>query len=282
MLCNNIFYYRVGFHRNVFCFFKSRGKAIKYVRYYCVSSSQDYAYFDLRDFDATNKQKEILWKATNKSWTNSYKEYTEKMQPLVDANVSKDTYLEVKKELKAYTGENSAEEKRQALMNDKALSANQKAALDKTLISENSTVDYTNEDTFTISQMSDSARYKWTLAEPSGISAKEYEKYWKTYFNGGTPSKDVGIQRLLDAGISKNNAMWFYTKIVQDKSGSAGKETPERKKVILNTTGWNEETYAKYLKAYLFYGTKEQKVAALMAAGLSDNDARWFIQEMTR
>ena len=108
-----------------------------------------------------------------------------------------------------------AETKRKMLMQDTSLSASERSALDRALISENSDVDYTNEETFTITQMSESAQEKWERAKNWGMPYEDYAKYYPILYASGK-KKDEIIQDLINAGMSERNAYNFWDLIKKD------------------------------------------------------------------
>ena len=101
--------------------------------------------------------------------------------------------------------------KREMLMNDPDLTADQKKALDLALISDKSKIDYTNEQTFALSHLSDAGQEKWAKAEAWGMPYEDYVKYYPICSKSGKGmTKDVVIQNLIDAGMSRNDAYGFW------------------------------------------------------------------------
>lgn len=105
--------------------------------------------------------------------------------------------------------------KRQMLMNDSSLSAEEKSAIDKAVISENSKIDYTSEQTFALSQLSDAGQKKWEKAKAWGMPYEDYVKYYPICSAGGK-KKDEIIQDLISAGMSERNAYNFWDIIKKD------------------------------------------------------------------
>lgn len=105
-----------------------------------------------------------------------------------------------------------SETKRKMLMQDDSLSASQKLALDRALISDTSDIDYSSEETFTISQMSDAAQRKWETAEAWGMPYEDYAKYYPMIYAQGKKKAEI-IQDLINAGMSENNAYTFWNMI---------------------------------------------------------------------
>lgn len=106
----------------------------------------------------------------------------------------------------------NSETKRKMLMQDDSLSASEKLALDRALISETSDIDYSNEETFTISQMSDAGQRKWGKAQAWGMPYEDYAKYYPMIYAQGKKKAEI-IQDLINAGMSENNAYTFWNMI---------------------------------------------------------------------
>lgn len=106
----------------------------------------------------------------------------------------------------------NSETKRKMLMQDDSLSASEKLALDRALISETSDIDYSSEETFTISQMSDAGQRKWEKAQAWGMPYEDYAKYYPMIYAQGKKKAEI-IQDLINAGMSENNAYTFWNMI---------------------------------------------------------------------
>lgn len=106
----------------------------------------------------------------------------------------------------------NSETKRKMLMQDDSLSASEKLALDRALISETSDIDYSSEETFTISQMSDAGQRKWEKAQAWGMPYEDYAKYYPMIYAQGKKKAEI-IQDLINAGMSENNAYTFWDMI---------------------------------------------------------------------
>ena len=183
-----------------------------------------------------------------------------------------------------YEGKSAADKKREALLGYNGLTAAQKNAADSAMLKggEESTVDYTNKETFIISQMSDSAQYRWSLAKQWGLSARQYEKYYKAYTQTGVPSYEKGVQRLVSAGMSEAQAKYFIKRIYNGvETVSGGNKTPERK-AAARAWGISDVQFDKYWEAYSTYGTKEDKIAALMKSGMTKEQAEYFYKLMKK
>lgn len=113
------------------------------------------------------------------------------------------------------SGENKA--KRELLYDNDTLSADQKTLLDSMLISDSmyiqqeKNVDYSNSDSFTLTQMSEAAQKKWDRAEELGYTVEEYEKYYPVVMSG--KKKAVVLGDLQMQGLSYREAVKLYGRI---------------------------------------------------------------------
>lgn len=103
-----------------------------------------------------------------------------KMKEAADAGVPPDKYLEYRdrlSEIKESGGKSGADRKRETLLQDPELSAGQKLLLDQKLIGAETKADYTDENSFILSQMSESRQKKYSAAESAvpGMTALEFE-----------------------------------------------------------------------------------------------------------
>lgn len=81
-------------------------------------------------------------------------------------------------------------ELRSMLMEDTSLTSGEKAAIDKAILSEKSKVDYSSQESFLISQMSDAAQSRWPgIRDRFGLSAEEYQEAVRIY----NMDKDDGV-----------------------------------------------------------------------------------------
>ena len=110
---------------------------------------------------------------------------------------------------------------RSMLFYDTSISAEDKKAIDKAILSDGmyipkeTDVDYSSQDSFLISQMSDSGQKKWDYAQSWGMTAEEYSKYYPICSASGK-KKDEIIQDLVNAGMTRQEAFQFWN-IVKKK-----------------------------------------------------------------
>lgn len=104
---------------------------------------------------------------------------------------------------------------RRELMGDKSLDKKQKGVIDELLITDNVIiqkdvkVDYSNAESFTITQMSEGAQKKWSRAQELGYTAQEYDKLYSIYAQQGK-KKDEKLKELEAAGLSRREAKAFW------------------------------------------------------------------------
>lgn len=99
-------------------------------------------------------------------------------------------YRAAKRALEDADVEGVTSELRSMLMEDTALTSEEKAAIDKAILSEKSKVDYSSQESFLISQMSDAAQSKWPgIRDRFGLSAEEYQEAVRIY----NMDKDDGV-----------------------------------------------------------------------------------------
>lgn len=115
----------------------------------------------------------------------------------------------------------SNEQKRDKLKNNKYLTVREKEFLDDLLIDDGiympkeKNVDYSNHESFKITQMSDSAQEKWTIFKNAGMSADEYSKVYP--IAAGNGKKADKIAKLQSMGYSYNDAVWIYKQATKKK-----------------------------------------------------------------
>lgn len=99
-------------------------------------------------------------------------------------------YRAAKRALEDADVEGVTQELRSMLMEDTSLTSGEKAAIDKAILSEKSQVDYSSQESFLISQMSDAAQSKWPgIRDRFGLSAEEYQEAVRIY----NMDKDDGV-----------------------------------------------------------------------------------------
>lgn len=120
-------------------------------------------------------------------------------------------YRAAKRALEDADVEGVTQELRSMLMEDTSLTSGEKAAIDKALLSEKSKVDYSSEESFLISQMSDSAQKRWPdIRDRFELTAEEYREAVRIY----NMDKDDGVttadkkQMLRDMFGWKGNAIY--------------------------------------------------------------------------
>lgn len=115
------------------------------------------------------------------------------------------------------TGSEENKAKRDLLYDNDFLSADQKTLLDGMLISDGmyipqeKDVDYSNSDSFTLTQMSEAAQKKWDRAEKLGYTMEEYERYYPVVMSGKKKTEVLGELQM--QGLSYKEAVELYAKM---------------------------------------------------------------------
>lgn len=115
-----------------------------------------------------------------------------------------------------HESEADTETKRRMLMNDNTLTPEEKSAIDKALFNDGMfipkevDVDYSSEEAFTITQLSDAGQKKWEAAQRWGMPYEDYVKYYPIVSSG---KKVDCIQELIDAGMNPEDAYSFWNLI---------------------------------------------------------------------
>lgn len=144
---------------------------------------------------------------------------------------------------------------------------------------------YSVLDSFTLAGLSDKQQYMWDYVSSQGLKLEQYTRALDAYYEGGTPSKEIGVYRLIKAGFTPEWSTWFYNKVINNKDGTGGAETPEKKDYIIKQLaqkGYDESYYDKAYEAYKKYGTKEVRVQRIVDAGYSRAWAEWFYEQMQK
>ena len=97
------------------------------------------------------------------------------------------------------------------ILEDASLTAEEKVAIGKALISENETVDYTNADTFAVSQLTEARQEKWNRFQEIGWTGEQYAKLFEVW----QKTKAGTIKALMDTyGYTQSQAetIWRMVK----------------------------------------------------------------------
>lgn len=170
-----------------------------------------------REYASLRARVEALTKTEDRDGYEVPSEY-KKAQTAQGAGVLADYYfykLEQKKLEDKSSGEAADEALREELRGDKSLTKDQKEVLDELLISDtviipkDLKVDYSDQESFTITQMSEAAQKKWSRAQELGYTAQEYKTYYGIYAQQGK-KKDEKLKELEAAGLSRREAKAFW------------------------------------------------------------------------
>lgn len=151
------------------------------------------------------------------SWEKAYK--------VVDAGIDFSVYLEYKdqlSELKEASNTSTANSQiRRKIFSDSRLTQEQKSVLDETILSDgiyipkDVNVDYSSDESFTITQMSESAQKRWPgIKEKFSITAEQYVEAWSIYNQDGVTAaeKKAALRELV--GATQGNRL--YTEFGKD------------------------------------------------------------------
>lgn len=169
------------------------------------------------DYANEKAKAEVLLKSESQNGYEVPSQY-KKAQTAKGAGVLADYYfykLKLKEDCDKRGNKTASEALRRDLMGDKSLTAKQKHTLDELLISDtviipkDVKVDYSDRESFTITQMSEAAQKKWSRAQELGYTAQEYDKLYGIYAKQGK-KKDEKLKELEAAGLSRREAKAFW------------------------------------------------------------------------
>lgn len=173
--------------------------------------------------------------------------------------------------LKSYTDSEGneigvKEQKRDMLLSDSTLTAEEKQLIDRSLISSNNTpADYSSDASFYVSQLSDSAQSGYKLFKASGGSQEKYMEYHKMY-DELEPTKSINGETIPG---SRQEAL--RNKIMSDDD-----MTPAQKQQLDEAlTGGKTRDYTSWFTFKLgkTSGSAYKRGKAYVAAGISETNA---------
>ena len=272
------------------------------------SEKQD-LYFDYAEQAATDKILEDagVSEYEPEGWAND-------MKTAVDAGISAEDYLEIKEffdtidpqETGGRNGLTAAEIKRQNLMDNQKLTPEQKLLLDQTLIGGDSPADYTDENSFYRSQMSDDRKKQYDAAAMAvpGISAQEFNWVMNSLStihsskdkDGNTvegSKKQKQIDYLLERGFSLQEAYDLYN--IQDlpsnftsaseygPSYDAYSESMKKQyQAVVSLFGETKtSTFEYYRDLVQGISGSSQKAEALIQNGFTERQAKAFLSALS-
>lgn len=180
--------------------------------------------------------------------------------------------------LKSYTDSEGneigvKEQKRDMLLSDSTLTAEEKQLIDRSLISSNNTpADYSSDASFYVSQLSDSAQSGYKLFKASGGSQEKYMEYHKMY-DELEPTKDINGEIIPG---SRQEAL--RNNIMNDDD-----MTPAQKRQLDEAlTGGKTRDYTSWFTFKLgkTSGSAYKRGKAYVAAGISETNALLIEQWM--
>lgn len=134
----------------------------------------------------------------------------EKIDTLKDGGLSTAQAILMKQTLSQFEGEGASEEKRQALL-ESDYTPQQKKLIDEMYIGKDSKVDYTDENSFIISQMSEAAQKEWSEFKALGWDAERFERAYNVV--NGKGKKEAKLAELQKMGYSYNQAVQIWSRI---------------------------------------------------------------------
>lgn len=174
---------------------------------------------DVRDYANNAAKADVLGPDSVGSWITKTAEAQQKTGlRTADVIAYRRLYLDAKER----DSRTANEKVRQAIMNDTRLSAAQKNALDGIILTDGryipdeKNVDYSNGESFQITQMSDSAAKHWDLVKDmDGMTPERYGQAWEIYNRKGTKenkyTKDMKLRDLQnELGFSRQEAARLY------------------------------------------------------------------------
>lgn len=129
-------------------------------------------------------------------------------------------YRSMKSSLEDSGAEDVNAEIRSLIMADSTMSAEQKSALDKAILTDGmyipmeTNVDYSDNETFSITQLSSAGQKHWPEAKVLGMDAQTYAYYYPICSASGKKKAEV-LQDLMNAGMTESQANEFW-KIIKN------------------------------------------------------------------
>lgn len=187
---------------------------------------------DVREFSNAAAKRAVLGPESVDKWVNGALE-AQKATGLSPASVIyyKDMLSREKKK-DGVSSRDAGQTVRNAIYRDGTLTASQKNALDDMVISDvivipqDKNVDYSNEDSFVVSQMSDSAVKHWPLVQKQmpDVTGEQYQTAWKIATTSGTKKdpytereKKQDMREELDLSASEVARLWRIIEKAMEK-----------------------------------------------------------------
>lgn len=130
---------------------------------------------------------------------------------LFDSGFPVSTYFLTKAQLDSFTGEGSTQQKRDALFAMDDMSGEEKNEFAKLYFDSEKEIDYSNADTYAMTQLSDAGQNKYNRVESLGYSVQKYAELYP--IAAASEKKAIVISNLMAAGLTEAQAMEFYRRI---------------------------------------------------------------------
>nr|DAR10338.1 MAG TPA: hypothetical protein [Caudoviricetes sp.] len=130
---------------------------------------------------------------------------------LFDSGFPVSTYFLTKAQLDSFTGEGSTQQKRDALFAMDGMSGEEKNEFAKLYFDSEKEIDYSNADTYAMTQLSDAGQNKYNRVESLGYSVQKYAELYP--IAAASEKKAIVISNLMAAGLTEAQAMEFYRRI---------------------------------------------------------------------
>ena len=130
---------------------------------------------------------------------------------LLDSGFPISDYFITKAKLDVFEGEGSTQQKRDALFAMDGMSGEEKNEFAKLYFDSEKEIDYSNADTYAMTQLSDAGQNKYNRVESLGYSVQKYAELYP--IAAASEKKAIVISNLMAAGLTEAQAMEFYRRI---------------------------------------------------------------------
>lgn len=130
---------------------------------------------------------------------------------LLDSGFPISDYFITKAKLDVFEGEGSIQQKRDALFAMDGMSGEEKNEFAKLYFDSEKEIDYSNADTYAMTQLSDAGQNKYNRVESLGYSVQKYAELYP--IAAASEKKAIVISNLMAAGLTEAQAMEFYRRI---------------------------------------------------------------------
>lgn len=136
---------------------------------------------------------------------------------LLDSGFPISDYFITKAKLDVFEGEGSTQQKRDALFAMDGMSGEEKNEFAKLYFDSEKEIDYSNADTYAMTQLSDAGQSKYNRVEGLGYDVQKYAELYP--IAAASEKKAIVISNLMAAGLTEAQAMEFYRRIKKQDWG---------------------------------------------------------------